>query len=99
MSAGIAARLAGSGLAEFHRLLAASAAVLQKFFQMKDRSAASVETIVQGLQLVSDLKLREQAEALKSRIQSAADAQVQAALKTELEAVLKNIHNETLRPA
>ena len=78
---------------------AASAAVLQKFFDMKDRTAASVETIVEGMQLVSDLRLRKKAESLKVRAEAATEPAAKALLKAELDAVLKNIDNEVLRPA
>lgn len=77
---------------------AASAAVLQKFFQMRDRSVASVEAVVQGLQLASDMKLRKQAETLKARIAAATDEKVKSALTIELGAVLKNIGTAELRP-
>jgi len=77
---------------------AASAAILQKFFNMKDRTAASVETIVEGMQLVSDLRLRKKAETLKARAEAATDPTAKASLNAELEAVLKNIDNEALKP-
>lgn len=78
---------------------AASAAVLEKFFAMKDRASASVETLVEGLQLVSDMKLRKQAEDLKTRIAGTADGPSKDSLKAELDAVLKNIGNSLLRPS
>jgi hypothetical protein len=76
---------------------AASSAVLQKFFQMRERSVASVEAVVQGLQLASDMKLRKQAEALQARIAAATDDTVKSALKTELDAVVKNIATDALK--
>ncbi|HUQ69135.1 MAG TPA: hypothetical protein VM165_06420 [Planctomycetaceae bacterium] len=78
---------------------AASAAVLQKFFQMRDRTAASVEAFVEGLQLASDMKLRRQAEALKARVEGTTDVSARKRLQGELDAILKNITTEILRPA
>ena len=65
---------------------------------MNDRSVASVEALVEGLQLASDMKLRKQAENLKSRLDAAGDDKSKASLKTELDAVLKNIATDVLRP-
>ena len=46
----------------------ASAAVLQRFFQLQDGAQVAIDTVVQGLQLASDLKYRDQALSLKAKI-------------------------------
>lgn len=75
----------------------ASSAILQRFFQIQDGAQAAVDAIVQGLQLVSDLKYRDQATSLKAQIAAAPPAD-QPALQKQLDAVLKNISTPALKP-
>ena len=85
-------------LADFTPTLA-SAAVLKRFFEMKDRTSASIEAIMSGMKLASDMRYRDQADALQRRIDALSDGPDKARLVTQREAVLKNIGNEFLRPA
>lgn len=77
---------------------AASAAVLQRFLSMKDGAATSVDTLIEAIRLASDLKLRGRAETLKQRIATVNDPKAKEALQKELDAIIKNIGNEVLRP-
>jgi hypothetical protein len=77
----------------------ASAAVLQRFFQLKDGAEASIDTVVQGIQLVSDVSYRDKALAKKAQIGAAAAGTDTTALKADYDALVKNISNPALRPA
>ncbi|MBJ7484432.1 hypothetical protein [Brevundimonas sp.] len=78
----------------------ASAAVLQRFFDMRDGAQASVGTVVEGLKLLSDSKYRADADALAIQIAKlpAGDPQ-HATLKARHVALVKNIASDTLKPA
>ena len=69
---------------------AASTALLEQFFSATNATGASLDTLVSGMKLLSDMKYRERAEALARSIAAETNA--------EREAVLKNILNEALRP-
>ncbi|HET6940974.1 MAG TPA: hypothetical protein VFH89_02310 [Sphingomicrobium sp.] len=85
------------GLEKFKPTVA-SASVLQRFFQMKDGAQATIDTIMTGVELVSDLKYRDKALELKAQIDGAAAGTDTGALKADLEAVLKNISSDVIRP-
>lgn len=77
----------------------ASAAVLQRFFQVKDGQQAAVDAVVEGLRLVSDLKYRTRADELKKQVATIEDdAARKKKLQDELAAVMKNIQQPELRP-
>lgn len=76
----------------------ASAAVLARFFGMKEGGTASVEILTDGLRLASDMRYRVRADALGEAIGNAS-GDARDRLVTEREAVLKNILNDILRPA
>jgi hypothetical protein len=76
----------------------ASAAILQKFFNMRDRAAASIDTLVDGIKLASDMKYRDQAVALKSRIDALPAGDEKARLQAQYDALLENIGNPVLKP-
>jgi hypothetical protein len=77
----------------------ASAAVLQRFFEMQDGAQIAIDTVVQGLQFVSDFKYREQAVALQARLGDPGfDASTKQQLEKQLDAALKNIVTDALRP-
>jgi hypothetical protein len=75
----------------------ASADVLQRFFQAQDGAQVAVDTVVQGLQLVSDLKYRDQAQKLQAKL-AAAPAADKPAIQQQLDAVLNNISMDALKP-
>lgn len=75
----------------------ASAAVLQRFLDMKKGADASVETVVEGMKLLSDMKYRERALEVKKRMDSA-DEPRKTELKSQLDALIANIGNADLRP-
>ncbi len=77
---------------------AASAAVLQKFFQMKDGAQATIDTVVGGIKLLSDFKYREQAVELKEQIAQMKEGTDKSAAQARYDALLTNISNATLKP-
>jgi hypothetical protein len=77
----------------------ASAAVLQRFLDVQGGTQVAIDTVVQGLQLSSDLKYREQALDLKAKLTATADAAEKSRLQTQLEAALKNISTGALKPS
>jgi hypothetical protein len=76
---------------------AASASVLKQFFNMRDGSEASIEAIMAGMKLVNDLKFREEAQKLERAVEKAT-GEDKAKLQKRLDAVVKNILSEELRP-
>ena len=76
----------------------ASAAVLQRFFQVQSGAQVAMDTVVQGLQLASDLKYREKAIELQAKIGTTTDPTEKAKLQTDLQAALKNISQAALKP-
>ncbi|WP_147283710.1 hypothetical protein [Bosea caraganae] len=77
----------------------ASAEILQRFFQMKDNQQAVIESFVEGMRLVSDLKYRDQAVGLQAEIAAAEEGSPERKeLEKRLVAVAKNISNLTLKP-
>ncbi len=77
---------------------AASTALLERFFSATSTAGASLDALVAGMKLLSDMKYRDRAEALARSIAAEANADRKAKLEAEREAVLKNILNEDLRP-
>jgi hypothetical protein len=79
--------------------LAASAEVLQRFFTVPDGGQVAIDAIVDGLKFVSDYKYRQQAVELQQRL---ADPNIDQAtkdrLKSQLDATLKNILSDALKP-
>ncbi len=77
----------------------ASSGVLQRFFEMKDGAQASADALLQGLQLVSDMTYRTQADTLAARIAQTPEGPDKDALVARRTALLKNIQTDALRPA
>jgi hypothetical protein len=77
---------------------AASTALLERFFSTTSATGASLEALVAGTRLLSDMKYRERAEAIARSIAAETNSARKAKLKAEREAVLRNILNEDLRP-
>ncbi|MEP9359538.1 hypothetical protein [Sphingomonas sp. KR3-1] len=76
----------------------ASAAVLKRFFNMRDGANASIDAIVDGLKLLSDSKYRFEADDLQRKIAAMADGADKTALAARRAAILKNIGNDLLKP-
>jgi hypothetical protein len=76
----------------------ASAAVLQRFFHMRDGGTAAIDTLMEGLKLVSDMRYRQKAEALQKKIVDTPAGPAKDKLQAELDAILKNIGNDLLKP-
>ena len=58
---------------------------------------AAIDTVVQGIQLASDLKYRQQAIDLKAKL-DAADTATKPQIQAQLDAAVKNISNDALKP-
>jgi hypothetical protein len=76
-----------------------SAAVLQRFFQVGENGQVPIDTIVHAIQLASDFKYREQAIALKAGLAAETDPTRKAQLESQLDAALKNITDDAVKPA
>ncbi|MGO4123857.1 hypothetical protein AB4Z01_05625 [Inquilinus sp. YAF38] len=78
----------------------ASAAVLKRFFNMRDGGDASVEAVLDGLKLLSDSKYRLEADALKKRLSNLPDGDAQRkGMEERYKALVKNITDDRLKPA
>jgi hypothetical protein len=77
----------------------ASAAVMQRFFAIKDGAQAGIDEIVEGLQFVSDFKYREKAMALQKELaEPGLDGATKKDIQSQLDAALKNIVTDALKP-
>lgn len=77
----------------------ASAAVLQRFFEIKSGAQVGVDAIVQGLQFLSDSKYRDQATALKAKLAAPGlDDATKTQLQADLAAAIKNIVSDAMKP-
>lgn len=77
---------------------AASTALLERFFSASNATGASLDALVAGMKLLSDMKYRDRAATLDKSIAAETDADRKAKLVAEREAVVKNILTEALRP-
>ncbi|MCJ1962982.1 hypothetical protein [Novosphingobium mangrovi (ex Hu et al. 2023)] len=76
----------------------ASAEILHRFMDMKSGSDVTIDTIVAGVSLLSDMKYRERAEDVQRRIADTDDPDIASALESELDAIIANIRSDVLRP-
>jgi hypothetical protein len=76
----------------------ASAAVLERFFAVKSGGTASIDTLMESIRLASDMRLRNQAEALKRQIDALPPGKERDRLLLQRESALKNIQSPDLRP-
>jgi hypothetical protein len=79
--------------------LAATAAILQRFFEVPEAGQVAVDSIFEALKLASDLKYHRQAVELKEQLDRAQDQATKASLKTQLDAAQKNILTKELQIA
>ena len=77
----------------------ASSAIMERFFSVKDGASASLDTLVEGVKLASDMRFRGQADALKKQIDTMPAGAARERLVQQREAALKNILRDELRPA
>lgn len=77
----------------------ASAAVLQKFFQTTDGAMVATDTLVGAIGVYSDLKYRNDAEALQKKITAETNADKKAALQKQYDAAVANIVNDAMKPS
>jgi hypothetical protein len=79
--------------------LAASAAMLQRFFEVPEAGQVAVDTFIEGLKLVSDLKYHQQALDLNKQLANPnLDPAAKVRIKSQLDAALENILTKELKP-
>jgi len=76
---------------------AATASILAKFFNIKDGGPIPTQDVMEALKVANDLKYRKEAIHLQGEINNASDDD-KLILQKQLDAVIKNILNEELRP-
>ncbi len=77
----------------------ASAAVLEKFYSVSDASGAAIDGFIDAMKVVNDLRFRNDADKLLAQIAKSGNADQKAALQAQLDADLKNISDDRLKPA
>jgi hypothetical protein len=78
---------------------AASATILEKFFNVKDGTEAVLDTLLESMKLLSDSKFRSQADAVKRKLDASPPGSDEAkALKDRYDALLANILTDTMKP-
>ncbi|CAG8866457.1 hypothetical protein [Pseudomonas fluorescens] len=86
-------------LAEFAPT-AASASVLKSFFNMGEDVSTPIDTIVEGIRLLSDMRFRNKAlEIAKALNRLPADNPERTRLQQQYDALVKNIMNDLFKPA
>ncbi|MFK3640989.1 hypothetical protein [Pseudomonas protegens] len=86
-------------LAEFAPT-AASASVLKGFFNMGEDVSIRIDTLVEGIRLLSDMRFRNKAlEITKALEHLPADSPDRARLQQQYDAFVKNIANDLFKPA
>ncbi len=79
--------------------VAASSAILQQFFEIPEGGQVAIDSIVEGLKFVSDFKYRQQAVKLQDQLRDPnLDQATKDRLKGQLDATLKNILTDELKP-
>ncbi|GGL35574.1 hypothetical protein [Caulobacter rhizosphaerae] len=76
----------------------ATAEQLKKFLNAKTGAEASIDALMQGIQLANDIAYREQALKLQAEISAETDAKQKEAKTKRLEAIKKNILTAELKP-
>jgi hypothetical protein len=77
----------------------ASAAILQKFYNVKDGTEAAIDTVVEAMKVFNDFKFRSQVDALDKRIATADPGSAeQQELTEKRNALAANILSEVLQP-
>lgn len=76
---------------------AVSAAMLSRFFGMKDGQSIALGPVVEALQLYSDFHYHQEVKRVKTQIEGA-QGEAKAKLEQKRDALLKNIGNELFKP-
>ena len=77
---------------------AASAAVLSKFFGVKNKQEQSLDVLLNALKLYNDFSYRKQIDQLDEKIATTTDKDEKAAFQKKRDALLKNIGENLLKP-
>lgn len=77
---------------------AASAAILSRFFGIKNKQEQSLDIILSALKLYNDLKFRKEVDQLDEQIKKTTDEAEKAELDKKRKALEKNILEEILKP-
>ncbi|WAC49809.1 hypothetical protein OVA03_07900 [Asticcacaulis sp. SL142] len=79
----------------------ASAAIIKRFFNMQEGGTATIEAVVDGLKLASEMAYRQKADDVQKKLDAlpATDTAGRAALTSQRDALIKNITNALLVPA
>lgn len=75
-----------------------SAELMKQFFDLRDGAEISVDALVSALKVANDLKFRQEAVELNERIKALPDGAEKSALQKRLEALLKNILSQDMKP-
>jgi hypothetical protein len=80
---------------------AATAAILDKFYNISDGGSKPLDYLVEGLELYNDMKFREKANAAAKKLDGIKDKESEEYknLQAEHSAYLANIRNEILKPS
>jgi hypothetical protein len=77
---------------------AASAAILSRFFGMKEGQELPLSTLVDALKLYNDLSYRHQVDRINQQLQSVTDAEEKKKLEEKKKALIANILEDILKP-
>ena len=78
---------------------AASAAVLSRFFGVRDGQSLSLDPLLDALKLYNDFTFRSEVDRIDKRLLTMPEGAEKTALKQKREALLKNIVTDILKPA
>lgn len=77
---------------------AASAAILDRFFGIKDKQALPINTFIDAIKLYNDVQFRKEVDRLDEQITMLPDGEEKAKLKEKRNAYVKNILEDVLKP-
>jgi hypothetical protein len=77
---------------------AASAAVLSRFFRVKNKQEQSLDVLLNALKLYNDFSYRKQIDQIDKQLASTTDPEEIKALKDKRDALLKNILEDIIKP-
>jgi len=77
---------------------AASAAILERFFGVKDRQSVPINTLIDAIKLYNDVQFRKEADRLDQKIARLPDGDEKNKLREKRNAYVKNILEDILNP-
>jgi hypothetical protein len=77
----------------------ATAGILKQFFNMRDLGQATADAVLEGAKLLNDMKYRQEAIDLQAKVKAETNADKKKLLQADLDAVLKNILRDDLKPS